>query len=860
MAGIIQIIFQIVFSIIRWCISAISGLVRMIFSLLGKGYTVGKQKQQQRSVYKLRDTISDAYNQNHAMLEMANTVLAQLPDEAEATDKETVNRFQSYCQNKDNILGLAMKNITNDFATGTVSDVNLMTMKYSSVVQEINNMKHDLSKPELLSMIEKYSTDAYFVNTLLKFSQVENISQNGDTWTYTMYSFKFILTLEESKHRIIIVGIPNDAITFEDKRTRVCQAPKPNISHAQFYFNEKHQLEYTLVRNVKDITHYDVYEYFETIHRLMKKKTINEFAGKKILTRSDAEMIEDNMPDIFQNNLMKQVAPPPIEYLSDSEKMPNGKGRWAQLPDLKKNGMLSPQGFLIGKAGYGTFIYTGDYSGHILTIASTRSGKGVGVVIPNLLRHKGSSVILDPKGENFIVTAQHRNRLGNKVYYFDPWGVLNNYKGVNLAGTIKATINPLDFLDIEDSNYIQSLDGLASSLIEQSAKSDDKFFTSGSKTLLAQMITLVCERFPKGSHARNLLTVRNFLNKDPQDTLAQALDLLNDNRRTRPPHRLILDLASWLKTNIDGKTQVLPNTYDYAKQATAFLNDQNVSNSIMSSSVDLLKLKEEPISLYLILDLNSLVFNADLYKPLIRIILQSTMIGAGVRKLPKDNVLFMLDEIAQLGYLEYLPKMLSIFSGMGVTIWTIWQDLNQIKKIYEDDAGSMINNCSVQQYFGVNDYETAETVSKMAGKTTVYKETKSITRTDTGSTTTTEGNSSSSSRGTSNTRGTNTGHSYQGFNYTSSGGSNQSTSETETCTNSYNFSKSIQVGFSKSVGESVTQEVIDLITPREVMTTNAYDVQIVFYNSKIPYPILSGKIKYYSDREFLNEYDKNLTR
>jgi type IV secretory pathway TraG/TraD family ATPase VirD4 len=105
--------------------------------------------------------------------------------------------------------------------------------------------------------------------------------------------------------------------------------------------------------------------------------------------------------------------------------------------------MLSQKGFILGKMGYGSFIYSGDYSGHLLTMAAPGSGKGVGVVIPNLLRHRGSAIVLDPKGENYIVTAQQRRKLGNVVYYYDPWEVMGYYPGANLANTIKAKINKL---------------------------------------------------------------------------------------------------------------------------------------------------------------------------------------------------------------------------------------------------------------------------------------------------------------------------------------------------------------------------------------------------------------------------------
>ena len=596
-----------------------------------------------------------------------------------------------------------------------------------------------------------------------------------------------------------------------------------------------------------------MYEYFETMHRLMKSKIINESTFNSILTRNDAEVIEDNYQKYFTKGQLKQVAPPPVEYLTDKEKMRNGRQRWAQLPDLAKSGMLSKKGFIIGKMGYGSFIYTGDYSGHILTIASTGSGKGVGVVIPNLLRHKGSAIVLDPKGENYIVTSQQRNRLGNKVYYYDPWDVVK--------------INPFDYLKVDDNDFIDNARALASSLIVRDDP-NGSFFYNEAETFLFRLIVSVCVKYSIGSSERNISKVRTLLTLPPFEagSLDEWIetDVIND--RKIPDHLKVIpkELKSWLALNKRGRAAAFTNTYSFSLQATDFASNQGVADSLKTSNIDMMQLKTNPQTLYLIMDLKRLTMNSAVYKPFIRFIVTTAMLGAsmrvGIDNNPKDRVLFLLDEIAQLGNLQYLPQLLSIYAGMGITVWTIWQDIAQIKNNYGREWSSIVNNCAVQQYFGVNDNDTAENVSRKVGKTTVYKRTISTNEGVSGGQSTSESESNSTAHGTSNTHGTNSGYSYQGFNYTSSGGSNESFTKNKTYTNSYSFSKSIQIGWSKSKGESVTQEVIDLITPHEVMNANAYDVQLVFYQDKLAFPILSGKIKYFSDPEYLNEYEENLTR
>ena len=859
---------QIIVAVFGAILSAIVSVFKFLFGLVGSAFSAGKAASAEKSLLKIRDAIYQAHSDNEVMLQKVNEVVGSLPENAESQDKSSLGALQTYCTQKQVSLKTAKDNITTDLSSGVPEDAATVARKYKYVMQEIDGIRYAMTLADLDKFAKKYQGDSYFINTLLAFSRVNNLRQTGNIWEYDMNNIHYKLVLDEYAHQVVITALPQDAICFADRPGRVVPPPAPNTAHEPLYFNADHKLEYTSVRKISEITHYDIYEYFETVHRLLKNENLNEHARKPVLTRQESEDLEDNYQGYFQSGRLKQVAPPPVEYLTDDEKMPNGRQRWAQLPDIAKAGMLTQKGFIIGKMGYGSFIYSGDYSGHILTIASTGSGKGVGVVIPNLLRHKGSAIVLDPKGENYIVTAQQRRKLGNKVFYYDPWDVMGYYPGVNHANTVRAQINPFDYLLVDDPDFIDNARALASSLIVRDDPSAS-FFYNEAETFLFRLIVSVCVAYPMGHKERNILTVRNLLTLPPFDKADSLYEWLKIFIIDKPSIPSVLktipnELISWLDLNKKGKAAAFTNTYSFCLQATDFATNQRVADSLKTSNIDMMQLKTNPQTLYLILDLKRLTLNSAVYKPFIRFIVTTAMLGASVRvgsaNRPKDRVLFLLDEIAQLGNLQYLPQMLSIYAGMGITVWTIWQDIAQIQKNYDKEWSSIVNNCAIQQYFGVNDNDTAENVSKKAGKTTVYKKTKTWNVSESGGTTTSDSVSDSTARGTSNTRGTNTGYSYQGFNYTSSGGSNESVSESDTYTNSYSFSKSIQVGWSKSQGESVTQEVVDLITPHEVMNANAFDVQLVFYQGKLAFPILSGKIKYFSDLEYVNEHCENLTR
>ena len=484
-------------------------------------------------------------------------------------------------------------------------------------------------------------------------------------------------------------------------------------------------------------------------------------------------------------------------------------------------------------------------------------------MIPNLLRHKGSAVILDPKGENFLVTAQKRSNLGNRVFYYDPWNIIEDYSKQhrsNLArNAAKAVINPLDLIEQADKDMLDKANMLASSMVVRPEDNKDPLFFDQATLFITRLIIYVCTAYAKGNKARTLETVRKLITSDKKSVLQEIDGFCKSNPQT---NRIIVELRNWIDDNFfQRKTAASQNFIQIAENATNFLLSEHVRDSLSgASNIDMLSLKINPTSLYLIFDTVKLVNQADYYKPLIRLIIAACMIGASVNRQPKESLLFMLDEIAQLGTLHYLPGLLAIYAGKGVVVWTIWQNLAQIKKNYPDDWSTIIGNCSVQQYFGVNEQETAEYVSKEAGNTTIYEETYTESDQAGGSQSDTTGWGNQYSSGTSSTTGSSTGYSYSGFNYTNSGGKSNSQTTSSNYTDSYNFSRTIQKSFSKTKGRNLAKKAVPLITPYEVSTGNAYGVQFVFFKGKCIYPILSGKIKYYDDKEFLGEFGDNLTR
>lgn len=853
-----QAILQILGQLLVGVISIIGKIFSWIMGFIGKLFKNISSKRNDAQLRDILTALQSALKTNKQLLSVAEQVRAVVPH----SDSEypRVEKMLGICKDADTKISAYLSSLQKDMEADE-ADVARLIRKYGEAQQYVRGISYPLTEDELLQLRQKYSGNAYFIDTLLDYAGVTNVSRLSDTkWTYRIPDFACSLMYNDNRKQLTISALPDKSITFRENPRRpwvFSEDPKESIA----FFNKDKKLEFRVKRYIDEVDHYDIGEIFHYMYHLIGKTEINPYAAKYTLTQMEAEDVEENvLPEMLG---LQQTAPPPADYLPDAEKMHGGKQRWAQLADLQRAGMLEEKGFLIGKMGYGSYIYTGKYDSHILTIASVGSGKGVGVVIPNLLRHKGSAVILDPKGENFIITAKKRMQMGNKVYYYDPWEVIDYYNqknhGTLVPGAIKATINPLDFLEADSPDLVDNARMLASSLILRTDQSGD-FFYNGAENLITRVIVYICTRYPKGDDRRHLQTMRYLIMKQPKKLLEELVAYyIQAKENGERPHSVVFDLMQWLKENLESKARSFADIFSFAQQATEFLSTKRIVDSFETSNIDILQLKTHPTSLYLILDMDKLLFVSDNYKPLVRLIITTCMMGAAVCTIASEKLLFMLDEIAQLGNLQYLPNLLSIYRSKGVVVWTIWQNIAQIQSNYEKEWQTIIGNCDVQQYFGVNDKDTAELVSNAAGQTTIYKEAYTSSTSESRSESSSTSRSESYSSGTSDQTATNNGSSYQGFNYSRSSGSSESHGTSNSYTDSFSFSQSIQFGTSLTSGKTLTKECVPLITPYDVTTGNAYDVQFVFYKNKCPYPILSGKIKYYKDLEFYGEYTKNVT-
>ena len=870
MGNIFEIVVKVFIEIVKGLLYAVSFILQEVFIPLLKGLwgivtksiKRGKEKWTESNLNEVIQRVEQSNEINEGLRASAKSLYDVISADGNGDDVERVGGMVDYCEKVAKELCRYKDKIDEDLRHTSSVDNKYLLSKYQGVQRYIDRLKYPMTDGEMRQVLAEHQSSSRFIETLLSFAAVDKINHvENNVWNYQTSRATYTLEIDEDTEMVHISALPNKTIVQKGD----CLSQTLKNMRVSVNFNSQNQLEINYNCSIREIDHYDVSEFFDFMQRLIHKKEIITFGetsplGEVVINSRESRRLKEFFDEKMQ--FIKQTAPPPVDNVPDNQKMHGGKQRWAQLEDVRNAGLLNTEGFIIGKLGYGAYIYTGNYSSHILTIASVGSGKGIGVVIPNLLRHKGSVVVLDPKGENFFVTARKRKKLGNDVFYFDPWNVVGGY-GFN-AERIKnyatrATINPLDFIKADSSDMVDNARMLAASLILRTDSNGD-FFYNEAETFITRLIVFVCTTYSVGNRNRNLLTVRDLLTLPSKMLISKLLKVRASNKEFgKETHPLVLDLISWLDKNITERPRSFTDIYSFALQATEFLSNPSLADSFDRSNIDILKIKTNLTSLYLILDMDKLLFAGEQYKPLVRLVITTCMMGASAKEIPNEKMLFMLDEIAQLGNLQYLPNLLSIYRSKGVVVWTIWQNIAQIQKNYEKEWQTIMGNCDVQQYFGVNDYETAKRVSEGAGQTTIFKESYTAGETNTESETYSESYNSSYSRGTSQQQSSNSGYSYQGFNYGSTRGTGSASGVTDNYTDSYNFSSSIQLGVSMSRSRTLAKETVPLITPYEVKAGSGCGVQFVFYTKKCQYPILSGKIRYYEELEFYNEYDKNIT-
>ncbi|GAC1648741.1 MAG: hypothetical protein NVS4B3_04760 [Gemmatimonadaceae bacterium] len=377
----------------------------------------------------------------------------------------------------------------------------------------------------------------------------------------------------------------------------------------------------------------------------------------------------------------------------------HGSAHWG-----RGHALASESGLLLGRFGGRLLRHGGE--GHVVTVAPTRSGKGISCVIPNLLDYSGSLVVTDPKGENFAVTAQWRADHGHMVYAFDPFGITND--GVEPRRVPLATYNPLCLVDVDGPGAADDARLLADMLVVPEGRgSEQAFWNEEARGVLGGLILHAAAR-PRRDE-RTLTHVREMLTLPP----AAFSALLREMEDSKAAGGLVARAAARLLQKAEKERSGVLST---AQSHTHFLDSPRMAAVLGNSTADLSSLKRSQASVYLILPADRLDGYARWLRLMIACALVAVTREAGRAATP---VLFLLDEFAHLGRLEPVQRGIGLAGGFGIIFWLVVQDFSQLRNTYGDAWPTFLANADVLQAFGANDWDTAEYLSKMTGEATI---------------------------------------------------------------------------------------------------------------------------------------------
>jgi len=380
-----------------------------------------------------------------------------------------------------------------------------------------------------------------------------------------------------------------------------------------------------------------------------------------------------------------------------------GSARWAREREIAAAGLRGDRGVFLGRLRGHYLRHAGPE--HVMAFAPTRSGKGVGLVVPTLLSWTGSAVVHDIKGENWALTAGWRSRFSHCLYF-------------NPTDARSARYNPL--LEVRRGVHeVRDVQNIADILVDPEGALEKR------------------NHWEKTSHALLVGAILHILYAEEEKTLARVATFLSD-----PSRSFVSTLAAMMRTNHLG-TDKTPCVHPVvASAARELLNkSENERSGVLSTAMSFLGLyrdptvaavtsgcdwricdlvsAERPCSLYLVIPPSDISRT----KPLVRLILNqigrrlTEKLDDRASTVRRHELLLMLDEFPALGRLDFFETALAFMAGYGIRAFLIAQSLNQISKAYGEN-NAILDNCHVRIAFATNDERTAKRISDALGTAT----------------------------------------------------------------------------------------------------------------------------------------------
>jgi type IV secretion system protein VirD4 len=380
-----------------------------------------------------------------------------------------------------------------------------------------------------------------------------------------------------------------------------------------------------------------------------------------------------------------------------------GSARWATSKEIKSAGLFAAKGVFLGQLENSYLRHDGPE--HVMCFAPTRSGKGVGLVLPTLLSWTSSAVVHDIKGENWQLTAGWRSSFSHCLLF-------------NPTDPKSARYNPL--LEVrKGAAEVRDVQNIADILVDPEGALERR------------------THWEKTSHSLLVGIILHVLYAEEQKTLTRVTEILADPAQSFEKTLRIMMSTNHLGTASEPKVHPV-----VAATARELLNkSENERSGVLSTAVSFLGLyrdpivsrntegcdwriadlvdAEKPVTLYLVVPPSDISRT----KPLVRLILNqigrrlTETLNATAGAARNRQLLLMLDEFPALGRLDFFESALAFMAGYGIRAYLIAQSLNQIAKAYGEN-NAILDNCHVRIAFAANDERTAKRISDALGTAT----------------------------------------------------------------------------------------------------------------------------------------------
>lgn len=457
-------------------------------------------------------------------------------------------------------------------------------------------------------------------------------------------------------------------------------------------------------------------------------------AGAKVFSIYDYWSAYHNTPNkSLRFTLLISIAIVPFAYafigfvalLNKNKRALHGAARFATLKEARNIGLVDPKEvdktILVGKFK-GNYLSFGGYQ-FVMLAAPTRSGKGVGVVIPNCLNYSDSLVVLDIKFENYNITSGFRAEHGQEVYLFAPFGRFNENEPIEKQKFKTHRWNPLDYVSTDPAARIQDIDAIATS-IYTSKDEKDQFWNDQAKEMFRALCLMVLETNGIQHTLGEILRQSSGKGKPLQEHIKDMI-----NKAVAEGHPYSDACTNALNRVINTSDNTFNNILSTFNSKLLIFANPRVDAATSASDFDLRQVRRKRMTIYLGIspaDLGIASFIVNLFF--------NQLLNLNTRTLPEDDpslkyqCLLIMDEFTSIGRVDMIQKSISYQAGYNMRVLTIIQNKSQLEDVYgKSGALTLMSNHALMVMYAPSPVvqSDANEYSEMLGYQTVKSMSKS---------------------------------------------------------------------------------------------------------------------------------------